>query len=358
MQNLLQIVGVMWLKDFMMHEIKRNSQPYIEIESFEDYELTYCCMYEMAIRSPWFERELQEIINLYEKYDPDADDIIEIDENILDEITKPSTFATLVDKILGLGLPSYTSFIMKKMPKVQTVLEICNVLGIPKNLSKDSHDAHTMIERVPAEHKTYIKRHLSLSCCDIVNTFIIDEWLLRNDVSPGLFKGDGTLKAKEILNDLQERDLMGLIRKEISTYPKMNRPYLKLFQMHGLQVSVNLDFSLPKHELLSYISLMKDHLDEESSFVSPVELLDKELTDLFSFPLLENKKGQKQFKLATMFYIYDAFKQGMKQSQIKQEISYYNGANIDERTIKGYYTITKTLIDDEKFKYLTRFIIL
>ncbi len=315
-------------------------------------------MYEMAIRSPWFEAQLQEIIDLNEKYNSESDNIIEINENIFEEITQPSIFSTLMAKITGLGLHEYIGYPIEKTQKMKAVLEIYDTIKKSKESHSDPYNSDTTIMRVPTEKKTYITRYLKREGCTIENTFTIDAWLLNNDIEPGFFNGDGNLKAKEILGDLMQRDLMGLVNKEISIQQKFNRPHLRLFQMYGLMTSISLDFSLPKHELLSYISLMKDYLDEDPSLVAPVELLDKELTDLFTFSLLENKKGQKQIKLATMFYIYDAFKQGMKQSQIKQEVSYYNGANIDERTIKEYHTIMKTLIDEEKYKYLTRFITL
>lgn len=339
-----------------MNKISRKAKPYREIELFEDYELTYCCMYEMAIRSPWFDAQLQEIIDLYEKYDPDSDNIIEINENVFNGITEPSIYSLLMDKVSSLGLREYIGYPLKGTQKLNDVLEIVKTLDDEELPYINSHDSYTTLERVTTEKKTYIRRYLERDGCSIENNFAIDEWLLKNDIEPGFFHGNGSLKAKEILADLMQRDLMGMVNKNISIHQKLKRPYLKLFQMHGLMTSIDLDFSLPKHELLSYVSLIKDHLDADYSIVAPVELLDKELTELFSFSLLENKKGQKQIKLATMFYIYDAFKQGMKQSQIKQEVSYYNGANIDERTIKGYYNIMKKLIDEENYKHLTRFI--
>jgi len=339
-----------------VNKISRKAKPYREIELFEDYELTYCCMYEMAIRSPWFDAQLQEIIDLYEKYDPDSDNIIEINENVFNGITEPSIYSLLMDKVSSLGLREYIGYPLKGTQKLNDVLEIVKTLDDEELPYINSHDSYTTLERVTTEKKTYIRRYLERDGCSIENNFAIDEWLLKNDIEPGFFHGNGSLKAKEILADLMQRDLMGMVNKNISIHQKLKRPYLKLFQMHGLMTSIDLDFSLPKHELLSYVSLIKDHLDADYSIVAPVELLDKELTELFSFSLLENKKGQKQIKLATMFYIYDAFKQGMKQSQIKQEVSYYNGANIDERTIKGYYNIMKKLIDEENYKHLTRFI--
>lgn len=315
-------------------------------------------MYEMAIRSPWFDAELQEIIDLYEKYDPNADNIIEINENIFDAITEPSIYSLLMDKITSLGLREYIGYPISGTQKINSVIEIIETIDRQKISLNNSHDSYTTLERVPTEKKTYITRYLNRDGCNIENNFAIDEWLLKNNIEPGFFDGDGSSKAKEILSDLMQRDLMGMVNKNISIRQNFKRPYLKLFQMHGLMTSIDLDLSLPKHELLSYISLIKDHLDKDPSFVAPVELLDKELTELFSFSLLDNKKGQKQIKLATMFYIYDAFKQGMKQSQIKQEVSYYNGANIDERTIKGYYNLMKKLIDEENYRHLTRFIVL
>jgi hypothetical protein len=110
---------------------------------------------------------------------------------------------------------------------------------------------------------------------------------------------------------------------------------------------------------MEYISHVKDGFDEQEQIsISPIALLDKDASEIFDVAQLQQVKGQKQITLATMFYVYDAFKGGMKQSEIKREVSYYNYANIDERTIKKYRKRMIDFIDEEKFKQITSSILL
>ncbi len=341
-----------------MMTIKRDSQPYRDIESFEDYELTKCCMYEMAIRSEWFNEQLQDIVDLYGDYTAEEETVVDLDaESLLDVISTSSAYSTIMDKCIGLGLHKHIGYPTTQSELGKRVQNIYRSLtNTPKHTSIDNSDV--FIERIPAENKTYITRYVQQEACSIQNIFSIDSWLIKDDIEPGIYEGDNTVKAKEILNDLASNDFMRLIKKDISINSNFKRPYLSALAMEGLNASVTLDFSLPKHELLSYISHIKDSLDEYPSIVPPIDLLNKELSEVFTIAPLEKKKGSKQHKRATMFYIYDAFKAGMKQSDIKIEISYYNGGNTDERTIKEYHRVMKEFIDEGKFKHLTRFITL
>ncbi len=326
-----------------MMKITRNNKTYRDIEAFEDYELTQCCIYEMAARSSWYEEQLQDIINLYTEYKQETEH----------EFKVPSTSSILLGKILNLGIHTY----VYPSDKSQEVYKIYSI--IREKYPTDHSKSQTHITRVAEEERTYIHRYIVSNGFTIDNTFEIDEWLLENHIDVGFYRGDTPSKAKEMLNELITTNKILKTNLKTNITPDFSRPTLSFNTFEARTASVQLDFSLSKHELLSYVSHIKDELDtQEKPILSPVELLNAELSEIFTPDQLNHKEGHKQVTLATMFYIYDAFNTGMKQSEIKREVSNYNNANIDERTIKKYRNLMIDFIDKEKFKQITSSILL
>lgn len=90
-------------------------------------------------------------------------------------------------------------------------------------------------------------------------------------------------------------------------------------------LNLQLNFNLPKHELLLYLSKIKDNYDNDNNILkSPLELLGEELNiDL------ENIKDMDSLEWADTFYIYDYYIKNTKDNQtnklngIKVDLTYY-----------------------------------
>lgn len=341
--------------------IKRDAQIYKDIESFRDYEFTYCCIFEMAIRSSWYASEVKKLIEMYKKLYPfpiiTTKQQWEVAQSALKgySITSPSP---LVDKFRNLGISKGTlKFLENHVVNHKEIMDIYSRLSKESTPKKEINGGIEIKERgVSLSHyqKTYITRQIDRKCYSIKNKFEIDDPLLSECISPGFYTGEkGFDKAKEVLQPILEKNRLHDIKLDTTIYPKMSRPMLKFKSLEDRQVSLSLNFALPKYQLVDYIERIKDDLDSQEWLTpSPMDLFGEELSELLTLEQLEHKKGSKQITMATMFYIYDAFKLGMKQSQIKLNISYYNDVNIDERTIKKYHAVMKKYIDCELFKNL------
>ncbi len=342
-----------------MMKITRNDQLYRDIESFEEYELTQCSIYEMAIRSKWYDTELQKIIDLYSLHTEEKEDPIEVASNS----TK------IIDTGFNLGLDKYTEH-----PLLQTEIgiEACQIFTTLHKRRTLSNKQETFIHHIAEEHKVQIMQSIDLNGFTLHSTMQFEDHNLHPSIaqleqqrfgnSPEgkqLYNEIATSITKKLLKEMYDAGDMHLFSTDIHIAPNFHRPQLSFRSIQERMASITLDFSLPKHELLEYISYIKDEFDEQEQIsISPIALLDKEISEIFDVAQLQQAKGQKQITLATMFYVYDAFKGGMKQSEIKREVSYYNNANIDERTIKKYRNLMIDFIDEEKFKQITSSILL
>ena len=112
------------------------------------------------------------------------------------------------------------------------------------------------------------------------------------------------------------------IPRHIEISPDFSRPMLENSNSKLAKVSIN--FSLPLKDIMEYISDIKKEFDKNINLIkSPIDIA---LGDFISEQKDTNQFSShmsKQMKLANMFFIYDAFKAGYKTSYIKQEIDNY-----------------------------------
>ena len=173
-------------------------------------------------------------------------------------------------------------------------------------------------------------------------------------------------------------------RYNLSTIKQDSTKQVVNHNVSNFQINLN----LPKHELISYLSKIKDNYDNDNSILmSPMELLGR---DINIKP--EDIKNMDSIEWADTFYIYDYFKNNVddnitdKKSGIKIDLTFYHRdlentsyekSNLDSKsvqnikhkyskkkksdnkefyieidTIGSRYKLMKVLIEQEKYKFL------
>ena len=303
---------------------KRSDSIYKEIEEFKDYELTNCIAFEMAIRN-----------NQVFKIDEEQSELnynlkdFDIDENIKQDILDFAVVNNYMKK-------SYDEFLEKEIEK-----------------SRNSTQEEIKVSQ--NERKQNIFKHYEI--------FIKNKGLdLLNDEQ--LYKEHGNLTNYK---DFSNKTKKYLIEKSFELRPKIieefSRPTLKI--ENTLKIDIIINPNLPKDELISYVSKIKDEYDKNNSIIkSPLEILGEVLEKNNN---KHTQKKPKAEKYADWFYIYDCYQilkadDGSKSNEtIYNEIDlllleYYDSTKEDYYSIETYKkTIMKNmkyLIDELGYKEL------
>lgn len=277
---------------------KRSHDIYQEIESFEDYELTQCVAYEMAIRNDDNLKAIEEVVQYYNE---NNEDISKKYQTIQEKVNRidcidwryNDTRLSNINKIIK----KMNDFREKSMENFETT-----------SLSTD-------------ESKIEIREGKGYS-------------VYTNLISYG---------SSHVSNGLHILD-------------NFKRPKLNINPLHSRSATIELDLNKPLSELKAYIIHVKEDLENNKDMLkAPIELIGEELQKADS---LTNAVLSKQASLADMFYVYDCLKIGMSQRKIQNEVyNYYADQGIetktlDSKTLKKYKEIAVDYIDNTRYKEL------
>jgi hypothetical protein len=271
---------------------QRDDLIYKEIEEFQDYELTNCVAYEMMIRNNEFEKKYEELNYYYNN--------IKI---ILQQFMKKYN----LDKL-----------------RLNEIIE--------SDIEKIVNFRTEVLENKRKE--IYLKFGMY---------YFDDEF---NKLPRKLLNG---FKESEIRigNNL---DLLGGDYNELFLIPSRPRVELKLIPSSKIKLNLN----LPKEELISYITKIKDEYDKNNSIIkTPLELLGETLEKS------DNKKTPKKPKAsvyADWFYIYDYWKYekalGKTDKDIFVALEVENNVPYKEDMLRKIRDKMKYFIDDLGYKEL------
>lgn len=244
---------------------KRDDDIYQEIDSFEDYELTNCVAYEMAIRDIAF-----------------LHGIIELVEYVNSKFLQFSTKEALIDniKVVDDWGASYRN------------VKLCEM-----NLKCDLRDFDISEQQVDNLFK--IKQIQDYKVIQAIKEeHIIDK---LNVEILNIQRNDGYIITQ-----------FGDLNEEVNSPPLNNiitadfkRPYLR--SKNGKHAEIELNLALPKEELIAYIAKIKDGYDKNTSTIkTPLELLGETLNA--AMPQKDYPKKPTASKMADMFFIYDYVK--------------------------------------------------
>ncbi len=343
----------------MSKECKRDQQTYKDIEEFKDYELTQCTAFEMAIRSKYFKDRIEEEIQAKKQRDikTKEDQLIDRELTLEEMFHVNKTFEVephnpSIFEELGIDEESYQS--VQNHPFLYSLLKTKE--WAPSIIFRNGEYCSQREDRLCEDESgnLYLINEVDLEGYRITNEVkifadTVDEYHADGSYTRGaLIKNSQELRKR--LNDNENCHTM-ISNNKIN--PKFSRPELGISGIYKRKTMLELNLSLPNHENIKYLEHIMADLKKDPDLVkSKVELFGDRLISATVLKELNVKSSSKQFKLANMFYIYDAYQQGMSQSQIKLELSHYNNANVDERIIKNSYELAKKYIDKELYKEL------
>lgn len=268
---------------------KRDDSIYKEIESFEYYEFTNCIAFEMAIRNTKVKKLLSKTKLFSEVRNTTKEEPLECVHSYIDSIISKEHKENRKDVIFELskyGFDYHSCFmytLQKSMSKIKNhnyssiLLDKSEYTKITDILTKNELDIVCKVEinlynQMPWVKTEKDKLKTNEDFLEMGNHF---EWIFH-PTNEELIKD--ALKRKEVLK----------------IENKFSRPELKLIYTTITPIELNL--SLPKDELIAYISKIKDMYDNKN-FRTPLELLGEYLES-------SNEKINKS-KVADMFFVYD-----------------------------------------------------
>ena len=264
---------------------KRDDDIYLEIEKFEDYELTECIAYEMAIRTP--------LVKEYIK------------------LTKESN-----------------SFI-KTYELKQTIINDCWIHY--KDICIEHNKQYNILDNMPSHINN--KTTVIPICNDNRETAVIDN------------------------NELSRQ-----------AYKTTSRPLFRIPKEYKSDILVNINFNLPKKEIIKYIEKLKDFNDKRFSIGVSKSMINKDKIVKYNNPLptTKGKADTLQKRWAEWFYIYDCYKILKEKNEFNsievicheidlRLILYYDSNNEDYYSIKTYKNTIRDMqkyIDKYEYKEL------
>lgn len=278
--------------------ISRNDNHYKEIEEFEDYELTNCVAYEMAIRNNDYLKELLTIVEEYNlkfiqyskgKYsDENTDLALKVIHNkeIRDNAIYNTFISGLMTSLRTVGINEFAKFDLFKIDQIQH-FEIIKYLK-----------------------KNYDKEELDLK---------------EGEINIKIAEGFRIIQSGPV-----DKDETLLLKNEI--IPDFKRPFLK-FRI-GRHSETLLNLALPLDELTKYLEIIKNSIDKDKLIKNPQELEEKILLEHNNKYALKRKKA---LLYADVFFAYDYFTEALKINKnlvkeniyesIDNEILYYYDSN-------------------------------
>ena len=348
---------------------KRNDAIYKEIESFEEYELTQCVVYEMAARNKNNLKSIDDVVQFYKqnkKYiDLNEELIIEDHKKYNDVLRYKSEIENMITDIELFQSVSY--FLIEHKAYDRFGVELNQILKLLyfenfQDFSKH-HDNNQLLHSDLMDCYTIHKT-------DVMKDYIIETEINIDDDSECFYDeeigGARSIETKEdlgkhiISKDIDSLHTISIIRENFK------RPELKFDKLMSIKTTIEIDVTKPLNEIIAYVSHIKNDLEKNQNILkAPIELLGEEIQKADN--LVCDTKGKcfdsrtilsKQQRLADMFYIYDALKVGITQRKIQAEVyNYYVDAGIetvtmDYKTLKKYKELAIEYIDNFRYREL------
>ncbi len=315
-----------------------------KIDSFQDYELTQCIVYELAIRNPRYKEEVDYVIEFYKEYKKDIDFSIKnrgkpIERKKGQHITH-SKFLELKRLINNIEVIPFNfedntleykdikrfdekfykllDFIMDNQPKKGSGGTIFKnkkkLIDITDILEEEGFWVETKIESVnqpvfytPADP-------------DYTSKVAIKAAKTPKDFFEITKKYNEDTTSDEVAERLKRRDV--LISK-MRIHERFKRPKLRFNSSTSKHLIAEIDLSRPEKEIYAYIKHLKGSLRDNSELITPMELL-ASLFEPEDEVLIDNEKKHNVSK-ASMFaerlFVYDYITTKIKNN--KENNSFY-----------------------------------
>lgn len=278
-------------------KIDRTDIKYKEIENFKSYELTNCICWEMAKRN----KVVQDTFSILDRH----------------------------------GINQFTNQMYIYLKGFFFIDYLYIILFYQNNSAEKEHIKKLYLKYFDLEKNRYVKKN------DTANINIKIE-------KSKIFQKVSIYVKKE-----KSKKLLGNYIVNIFSRPQLHIP-LK-FKIYLPDINI----SLPDEEFMNYLKELRN----SKLIRSKSEITDryKSNSNLIYKTSRKNERAMNiddviasPKKCADMFFIYDAYKLNMKQSEIKQSIDYYyEDKTIDAtKTLVKYHELAKEYIDNVRYKEL------
>ena len=307
-----------------MIELPNRDNPiYKEIEEFEPYEFTNCIAYEMAIRN----KEVKRIIKK-----------LDIIKKLRLELYN-KTYDRTRDKNKSIAMTRVYKEVVKKFPIIENA--IVETILIEK-LKKEFAINYNYFQAKDQNSKFKVSKYTPLFKMALMDE-VFQPLGSRHKIRTN-FKASECYLIEQLYN--RKREMISEITPNFKKQLKLeNTPTLKL----------ELNFNLPKDELIAYISKIKDEYDNDNSIIkTPLELLGEDLEKSDNKHIQKKPKAE---KYADWFYIYDCYQILKANDKKKSNETIYNEIDLSllehyDSNKEDYYSIEtykKTIVKNMNY---------
>lgn len=341
----------------------RGEGIYKEIDSFEKYELTPCIAYEMAIRN----KDVQALLKRYDKINHMINDDKYLykrfytKDNFQDAKNHP--IQTHLEEYENCTFEEYETIIVNKLATYKRFIE--------EDYKKFIDDYIHKCTELSITELNILKQKIEN---ELINDYLIyptgytrqiphaDDFFGKEEISNSQ-KNQGTNIVNPKIDSNFYVGLEKIIHNEFIQYQMKHKdsdkyivnniiPNFKRQINDQEQITIPINFSLPRDEIVEYIEKIKKKLNPKT----PLELLGdklKEADSLTSVHGMDFTKGDNpQKKLSNLMYVYDMKKKGFTNLDIIYELSNFHfdkETAMSENTIKKYFSIAKKYIEKQQY---------
>ncbi len=303
---------------------------YKYIKDFQDYELTQCIVYELAIRNPRYKEEVDYIMEFYKKHKKDIDFSIENRDKPIER--KKGQHITHSRFIELKRLVNNIEVIPINFE--ENILEYKDIKAFDKDfyrlldyILKNERERRSNRKKKPLIDETHTVKKTGFKLITKVNSLQQPALYLptntkdrntqikkRKKYSPYtpqnqkeyfsiISKYNNNKNSNNVEERLSSRDL---IQSSIKIKESFKRPKIKLNNGVSKDIKVEINLSRPKSEIIAYITYLKDYIkDNDEQIKNPISLLD---SLIFGTEYHLGKKETVTKKLDTfaqMLFVYD-----------------------------------------------------
>lgn len=374
----------------MINIPKRSDSIYKEIESFEDYELTQCVAYEMAIRNPMYKEQADEVVVFYNEHR----EAIRLAFTGLSEVLKDDEFNydlwkigadykfTLYNKIDNINVIPFEDYLYNLEYKHYKSIEIFGkefyeIIDLFQKNYKPNENISKMSDTELIRQKDL--EEIQLYKTNVRDGYSITTGIRIREESAHLYNEDTDdyIEVKTIEEFKQCTESEGFANgddtiAEIIIEENFSRPKIKVDVMKSKNTTLEIDLNRPLEEIVAYITHIKNDLEENGNILkAPFELLGTELQKADDISKMctvtknakeicfDGRKGiTRTQKLADMLFIYDMVKCNKNEVTIRTAIfEYYENefnknTAMSDTTFRKYRDIAKDYIDNQRYKEL------
>ncbi len=278
--------------------MNRSDNEYLEIEQFKEYEFSWCIAFEMAKHNPELLREARRFIEFYKDHQDQIDFIPHSDRSFRKRFKY-----RLHRRAKAIFENGYNRFAQTYWLAPVDLYHI-TMDETAKKMAEVYERQFQDVERQPPGKRFAEKNY--------------DGVLFRSSIvlhDDQLFRDNAPVSDKEIAKNIEDFNTDPiLVESRRRAMESFSRPKLSIPDIYNKNVQIELNLSLPKNELLAFVSLVKEKYDEQKEIVkSPIELLGAKLSSA-GFEEIDAEQMYKKDrrktlpeKCADMFFIYDCY---------------------------------------------------